>query len=82
MIKTLSKTSLLFAAAVAVSALVGAPAQAAGDRCNVASQCKGPIFDLCMFCPSTGKFGCAHHVCVHHMCEVQICPEFTPYKPQ
>jgi len=83
MIKTLSKTSLLFAAAVAVSALVGAaaPAQAAAQRCIVASQCKGPLPFICMFCGSTGKFGCAHHVCIHHTCQVQICPEFLPYTP-
>jgi hypothetical protein len=86
MIKTLSRTSLLFAAAVAVSALVGAaaPAQAAAERCITAAQCKGPIFFLCMYCGSTGKYGCAHHVCVHHTCQVQICPEFktfTPWQP-
>jgi len=81
MIKTLSKTSLLFAAAVAVSALVGATAQAAPQRCIIAAQCKGPIFELCMFCSSTGKMGCAHHVCIHHTCQVQICPEFKPYTP-
>jgi hypothetical protein len=81
MIKTLSKTSLLFAAAVAVSALVGATAQAAPQRCIIAAQCKGPIFELCMFCASTGKMGCAHHVCIHHTCQVQICPEFKPYTP-
>jgi hypothetical protein len=34
-----------------------------------------------MFCASTGKFGCAHHVCIHHSCQVQICPEFLPYTP-
>jgi hypothetical protein len=82
MIKTLSKTSLLFAAAIAVSALVGAPAQAAApQRCIIAAQCKGPIFELCMFCASTGKLGCAHHVCIHHTCQVQICPEFKAYTP-
>jgi hypothetical protein len=81
MIKALSKTSLLFAAAVAMSALVGAPAQAAAQRCITAAQCKGPLPFICMFCASTGKFGCAHHVCIHHNCQVQICPEFLPYTP-
>jgi hypothetical protein len=83
MIKTLSITSALFAATIALSALVGsaAPTQAAAQRCIVASQCKGPIFDLCMYCGSTGKLGCAHHVCVHHTCQVQICPEFKTYTP-
>jgi hypothetical protein len=79
MIRTLS----MLAAAVALSVLAGvaAPAQAAGDRCMRASQCKGPLPMICMYCASLGHAVCAHHVCVHHMCEVQICPEFTPYKP-
>jgi hypothetical protein len=83
MIKTLSKTSLLFAAVVAVSALVGAaaPARAAAERCITAAQCKGPLPFICMFCASTDKYGCAHHVCINHTCQVQICPGFKPYTP-
>jgi hypothetical protein len=81
MVKALSKTSLLFAAAVAVSALIGAPAQAAAERCIIASQCKGPLPFICMYCGSTGQYGCAHHVCIHHTCQVQICPEFKTFTP-
>jgi hypothetical protein len=76
-------TSLLFAATIAVTALVSfaAPTEAAAQRCIRASQCKGPLPQICMFCASTGKFACAHHVCVNHTCQVQICPEFKPYTP-
>jgi hypothetical protein len=81
MIKTFAKVSLVFAAAVAVSALAGASAQAAAQRCIRASQCTGPLPMICMYCASTGKYGCAHHVCVNHTCQVQICPEFKTYTP-
>ncbi len=80
---TRAGTSLLFVAAIALGALVGgaAPTQAAGDRCIRASQCKGPLPMICMYCQSLGHAVCAHHVCVHHTCQVQICPEFKPYTP-
>jgi hypothetical protein len=83
MIKTLAITSALFAATIGLSVLIGAaaPAQAAAQRCNVASQCTGPLPYICMFCGSTGKYACAHHVCIHHSCEVQICPEFKTFTP-
>jgi hypothetical protein len=76
-------TSLLFATAIALSTLmsVAAPAQAADQWCRRASQCKGPLPMICMYCQSLQKSVCAHWACVHHTCEVQICPEYTPYKP-
>jgi hypothetical protein len=70
MVKALTRTSLLFAAIIALSALVGAPAQAA--YCVRASQCHGPLPDLCIKCPN-GHNGCAHHACVHHKCVVRYC---------
>jgi len=72
MIKALTRSSfVLFAAIIALSALVGAPVQAA-DRCMRASQCRGPLPQICMRC-SGGHSACAHWACVHHTCEIQIC---------
>lgn len=73
MIKSLTLTSTLFAAILALSALVGAgaPAQAAG-YCNRASQCHGPLPQICERCRN-GHTECAHHVCVHHRCGMRIC---------
>jgi hypothetical protein len=75
MLKTLTRTLPLFAGIVALSALVGAPAQAGeGARCLKASQCRGPLPDICMKCRN-GHSACAHWACVHHRCVVRICPE-------
>jgi hypothetical protein len=71
MTKALTRTSLLFAALIALSALVGAPAQAA-DRCTSASDCHGPLPQLCKKCKD-GSDGCAHHACVHHKCVIRYC---------
>jgi hypothetical protein len=72
MIKALTRSSMLsFAAIIALSALVGAPAQAL-ERCARASQCHGALPQICMRC-SGGQFSCAHWACVRHTCEVQIC---------
>jgi len=70
MIKTLTRTSLLFAAIIALSALAGAPAQA--TYCFKASRCHGPLPDICRKCPD-GHNGCAHHACVHHRCVIRFC---------
>ena len=78
MIKTLTRMLPLFACVVALSALTGAasPAQAAGARCNTASQCHGILPQICERC-SNGHTVCAHHACVHHKCVVQICGQVT-----
>ena len=73
MINALARNSVLFAVIIVLSALVGAPAQAANsDRCRTASQCHGPLPQICMRC-SNGHSACAHWACVHHKCEMQIC---------
>jgi len=75
MIKAVTRTSTLFAAVVALGAFLGAaaPAQADGaERCIRASQCHGPLPQICERC-SNGTTACAHHVCVHHRCGMQIC---------
>lgn len=73
MIKILTKSSPLLAAAIALSALVGAaaPAQAAA-RCVRASQCHGPLPQICVKCRN-GRTECAHWACVAHRCVVQTC---------
>lgn len=48
-----------------------APAQAA-ERCTRASQCHGPLPQICERC-SDGHFACAHWACVDHRCEIEIC---------
>ena len=51
MINALARNSVLFAVIIVLSALVGAPAQAANsDRCRTASQCHGPLPQICMRC--------------------------------
>jgi hypothetical protein len=74
MIKTLTRSALLFSAVVALNALAGfgAPAQAAGDRCRTADECHGPLPALCKRC-SDGRDGCAHWACVHHRCVIAYC---------
>jgi hypothetical protein len=81
-IKTLLRTSPLLAAVIAVGTLmsVAVPAQAEGDKCNRASQCKGVLPQICVFCPKINKSVCAHHVCVHHTCGIETCPEWGPWK--
>jgi hypothetical protein len=80
MIKALTKPSLLFAALLALSALAGAgaPAQAAGS-CMRASQCRGPLPQICERC-SNGRTACAHWACLAHRCTLQICGRVTRYK--
>jgi hypothetical protein len=65
--------SLAFAVVIALSALAVAPAQAArGDWCRRASQCHGPLPDICRRCD--GHSRCAHWACIHHRCVIRICP--------
>jgi len=78
MIKALQRTSPLFVAIVVLSALAGASAQAAG-RCVRASQCRGPLPQICERC-GNGHTACAHWACLAHKCTVQICGRVTRYK--
>jgi hypothetical protein len=80
MVKVLKRSSPVFAAIVALSALAGAgaPAQAAG-HCVRASQCHGPLPQICERC-SNGHSVCAHWACVEHRCVVQLCGRVTRYK--
>lgn len=80
MIKAVKRTSLVFAAILALSALAGAaaPAQAAG-HCIRASQCHGPLPQICERC-SGGHAVCAHWACVDHRCVMQICGRVTRYR--
>jgi hypothetical protein len=71
MIRSLTSSSVLLAAMIASSALLGAPAQAA-ERCETARECHGALPQICMRC-GNGEFACAHWACVRHTCEVQMC---------
>jgi len=76
MIRALTRTALLSAALIALSALagIGLSARAGeGDFCNKASQCHGFLPHICERC-SGGHSACAHWACVHHRCEIQTCP--------
>jgi len=42
-------------------------------ECNCASECHGPLPDLCLVCPNGGD-GCAHWTCVNHQCTIAYCP--------
>jgi hypothetical protein len=80
MIKAFARRPRLFGAIIAVSTLAGAAvsAQAAG-YCSRASQCRGPLPQICERC-SNGRTVCAHWGCVAHKCTVQICGRVTRYK--
>jgi hypothetical protein len=74
-IKPLARTLPLIAAAIALSAMlgVGAPARAAdAQHCMTASDCHGPVPQLCKRCRS-GRGGCAHCSCVARKCAIRYC---------
>jgi hypothetical protein len=80
MVKALTRSSRLFAAVIAMSALVGIGASAeAANRCVRASQCHGPLPQICERC-SNGHTVCAHWACVDHRCVMQICGRVTRYR--
>lgn len=72
MLKALTRTSMLLAAIISVSALTSGSAPAA-ERCNTAKQCHGLLPQICMRC-SNGHEACAHWACVRHRCVVETCP--------
>jgi hypothetical protein len=43
-----------------------------GNECSAASDCQGPLPQLCEVCAS-GKTACAHWVCQGGACETSIC---------
>ena len=45
--------------------------------CHHASDCKGPLPQLCEQC-SDGSSACAHWECVNHKCVDTICPKPAP----
>lgn len=72
--KVRTGTATLFAAIIALTALVGgaaAPAQAA-EHCRVAEECHGLLPQLCKRC-GDGRDGCAHWACVRHTCVIAYC---------
>jgi hypothetical protein len=73
-----ARTSLVLGAIVALSTLVSvaAPAQAADQWCRRASQCKGPLPMICMYCQDLNHSVCAHWACVSHTCKVETCPGY------
>jgi hypothetical protein len=80
MIKDFARSPRLFGAIIALSALVGAGASAqAAGYCSRASQCRGPLPQICERC-SNGHTACAHWTCVAHRCTVQICGRVTRYR--
>ena len=74
------RSSILFAAIIASSALVsvGAWAQDAA-KCTKAAECTGPLPQICMVCRH-GHDECAHWACVKHSCKVEICGLHGTYK--
>jgi hypothetical protein len=72
-IMTMARSSILFAAIIAVSTLVsvGARAQDAA-KCTKAAECTGPLPQICLVCRH-GVTECAHWACVKHTCKMQIC---------
>ena len=85
MIRIFAAHSRLLAGVIPTGALVavallaaGASAQAAG-YCSRASQCRGPLPQICERC-SNGRTACAHWTCVAHRCVMQICGRVSRYR--
>ena len=75
------RSSILFAAIIASSALVSVSAWAQdAAKCTKAAECTGPLPQICMVCRG-GHQECAHWACVKHSCAVEICSLHGTYKP-
>jgi len=74
------RSSILFAAIVASSALVSVGAWADdAQKCTKAAECTGALPRICMVCRHGGD-GCAHWACVKHSCAIEMCGLHGAYK--
>jgi hypothetical protein len=75
----MTRSSMLFAAIIAVSALMSTGARADDAKCTAAKDCSGALPQICMVCRHGGD-GCAHWACVKHACKIAFCNLYGSYK--